>query len=140
MKFCSKCGAQIDDAAVVCPNCGCSTQAAPRQKSTLGTVALVFMIISIVAMLLSAIITAVGIPALMEATGAGGSAEGQMLVITAIIQAVFSIIPLAWMIPMTVSLSRKLKNGVPVTTAFKVCTLIFVNLLSGILLLCMKDN
>lgn len=25
MKYCSKCGAQIMDAAVICPNCGCST-------------------------------------------------------------------------------------------------------------------
>lgn len=24
--FCSKCGKQIDDEAVICPNCGCSTQ------------------------------------------------------------------------------------------------------------------
>lgn len=24
--YCSKCGAQIDDAAVICPRCGCPTQ------------------------------------------------------------------------------------------------------------------
>lgn len=24
--YCSKCGAQIDDAAVICPRCGCATQ------------------------------------------------------------------------------------------------------------------
>lgn len=24
--YCTKCGAQIDDAAVVCPQCGCATQ------------------------------------------------------------------------------------------------------------------
>lgn len=24
--YCSKCGAQIDDAAIICPRCGCATQ------------------------------------------------------------------------------------------------------------------
>ena len=27
MKFCTHCGKEIMDAAVICPNCGCSTQA-----------------------------------------------------------------------------------------------------------------
>lgn len=26
MKFCEKCGKEIMDEAVICPNCGCSTQ------------------------------------------------------------------------------------------------------------------
>lgn len=26
MKFCSKCGAEINDEAVVCPKCGCETE------------------------------------------------------------------------------------------------------------------
>lgn len=51
------------------------------------------------------------------------------------------IIPLAWMIPMTV-ISWKIYKGTRAnTTAFGVCTLIFVNLISGILLLCStKDD
>ncbi|MGI6032168.1 MAG: DUF2510 domain-containing protein [Coriobacteriales bacterium] len=51
------------------------------------------------------------------------------------------IIPLAWMIPMTV-ISWKIYKGTRAnTTAFGVCTLIFVSLVSGILLLCStKDD
>ena len=50
------------------------------------------------------------------------------------------IIPLAWCIPMTISYSKKLESGEPISTGFKVCTLLFVNLISGILMLCDKDQ
>lgn len=41
---------------------------------------------------------------------------------------------------MTVSMSRKLKNGQPISVGFKVCTLLFLNTVSGILLLCIPEN
>lgn len=50
------------------------------------------------------------------------------------------LLPLAWNIPMTVSLSKKLDNHEPISTGFKVCVLLFSNLIAGILLLCMKDE
>ncbi|MCM1113893.1 MAG: hypothetical protein NC397_00195 [Clostridium sp.] len=56
--FCSKCGNEINDQAVVCPNCGCSTgndnQSMPltdapmiknEEKKTLASCALVFAIL-----------------------------------------------------------------------------------------------
>lgn len=46
------------------------------------------------------------------------------------------IIPLAWMIPMTVHTWSLYKGTRPNTVAFGVCTLLFVNVISGILLLC----
>lgn len=45
------------------------------------------------------------------------------------------IIPLAWMVPMTVHSWGIYKGTKPNTTAFGVCTLLFLNLISGILLL-----
>lgn len=50
------------------------------------------------------------------------------------------IIPLAWMIPMTVISWGIYKGTKRNTTAFGVCTLIFVNLVSGILLLVSKKD
>lgn len=47
----------------------------------------------------------------------------------------WAIIPLAWMIPMTVHCWGIYKRRKENTTAFGVCTLIFVNLIGGILLL-----
>lgn len=47
----------------------------------------------------------------------------------------WTIVPLAWMIPMTVVSWGIYKRTKKNTTAFGVCTLIFVNVVSGILLL-----
>lgn len=46
-----------------------------------------------------------------------------------------AIIPLAWCIPMCVSYARKTKNGEPVSTAFGVCSILFVSFIGGILVL-----
>lgn len=50
------------------------------------------------------------------------------------------IIPLAWMIPMTVRCWGIYKGTKPNTTAFGVCTLIFLSLVGGILLLISKKD
>lgn len=50
------------------------------------------------------------------------------------------IVPLAWMIPMTVISYGIYKGTKHNTVAFGVCTLIFLNLISGILLLCSKKD
>lgn len=52
----------------------------------------------------------------------------------------WAIIPLAWMIPMTVISYGIYKGNKRNTVAFGVCTLIFVNLISGILLLVSKKD
>lgn len=50
------------------------------------------------------------------------------------------LIPLAWCIPMTVSIFRSMRDKRPVSTGMKVCTLLFVNLIAGICLLCVKEE
>lgn len=50
-----------------------------------------------------------------------------------------AIIPLLWCVPMTISYFNKTKRGEPVSVGFKVCTLLFVNMIAGILMLCDKD-
>lgn len=50
------------------------------------------------------------------------------------------IIPLAWCLPMTISYFNKVKNGERVSDGFKVCTLLFVSLVSGILMLLDNEN
>ncbi|MBQ8751767.1 MAG: hypothetical protein IJZ13_01535 [Clostridia bacterium] len=106
MKYCSRCGTQLVDEAVICVGCGCAvatvpTYAAPK-SSGLTTAAKVFMVMGTVIMGLY-------------------------------------IIPLAWCIPMTVSYFNKVKYGQPVSTGFKVCSLLFVSMLGGIFMLCDKD-
>jgi hypothetical protein len=52
----------------------------------------------------------------------------------------WTIIPLAWMIPMTVISHGIYKGTKKNTTTFGVCTLLFMNLASGILLLVSKKD
>ena len=47
----------------------------------------------------------------------------------------WAIIPLCWMVPMTVHYSRCVREGRRVGTAFAVCTLLFCSFISGILIL-----
>lgn len=59
-----------------------------------------------------------------------------------IIGCVFSVwgflIPLCWSIPMTIHYWKAVENRQPVSTGFKICTLLFVNIVAGIIMLC--DN
>lgn len=106
MKYCRKCGGQIEDDAVICVHCGCSTEEKPAQTqpSTLKTVAKVFMILSCV------------------------------------VGAFCFFIPLLWTLPMTIKYCNAIKNNESVSTGFKVCTLLFVSMIAGILMLCDNDN
>lgn len=63
-----------------------------------------------------------------------------ILNIVATVSIGWTIIPLAWMIPMTVISYGIYKGTKKNTTAFGVCALIFVNLISGILLLVSKKD
>lgn len=49
-------------------------------------------------------------------------------------------LPLAWTVPMTLNYIKKSKANEPTTLAFKICTLIFVNVLVGILMLCFEQH
>lgn len=64
----------------------------------------------------------------------------KVFMIIACVTKAFYIIPLFWTIPMTVILSKKLKNKKPIGFGFKICTLIFVNLIAGILLFCVTND
>ncbi len=49
------------------------------------------------------------------------------------------LLPLAWCLPITISIFGRMKRGEPVGTGLKVCAMLFVNLIGGILLLCRAD-
>ena len=112
MKYCTKCGKELIDEAVICTGCGCavgnkevvdlfsSAQPVEHEVSTLKTIAKVFMIL-----------------------GTVGSGIFGFLV------------PLAWCLPMTLSYCKKIENGEPIGVGFKICSLLFVNLIAGILML-----
>ncbi len=139
MKYCPKCGAELLDEAEMCPSCGESlAKKSSSNNGTLYTVAKVFMIITIAASLIGALMSVITLAGLGSL--ATSAEELAALKITQIAALIGYLIPLAWCIPMTISLSKKVKNREPISTAFKVCTLLFVNIISGICLLCAKND
>jgi len=50
------------------------------------------------------------------------------------------LIPLAWCIPMYIHYTNSVKRNEPIGNAFKICILLFVNMIAGILMFCEKDE
>lgn len=126
MKYCQHCGAEIEDEAVVCIHCGCATNDVKTKtsNSNLGKIALIFMIIACV----------------LNPILGGTRYLFAKDIETGLGQLIGGLITLAWCIPMTVHFSNKLKNGESVGIAFKICTLLFVSRVGGILMLCMPQE
>lgn len=111
MKFCSKCGKELHDEAVVCVGCGCAVAPAtpvapvkevkPKKKyGGLATAAKVFCILGVIC-------------------------QG------------WTLLALAWTLPLTIVFCKKVKAGKRVGVGLKICLLLFVSLLGGIFALCM---
>ena len=141
MKYCSKCGAELFDEAVICVKCGCpvSPQYAyarePQKKApkTSG-----FRIASMVLLIVTLSIVALyaGLFSFVALIGAFGGAEFFVMLIVALI----FLAPLAWMIPMLVVYCKAVKRKSPIGVGLKVCILIFFNVVAGILLLCDSEE
>ena len=151
MKYCSHCGTAIPDEAEICMHCGCRV-GAPAKKpqnendKTLGLIAKIFLIITDVSIATSAlsflfIILVFGV---LGKTIPGFTPNDQIALAivngTFVAMLIFALVPLAWCIPMTVVVHRRLRDKQPIGTGFKICVLLFCNVVSGILLLCMKDE
>lgn len=109
MKYCTHCGSELVDEAVICPHCGCATERFPQKTSSSGdsalkTLAKVFMIIGCIS------------------------------------SAFAFLIPLCWTIPMTVYYFKKTDNNEKIGIGFKICALLFVNTIAGIMMLCDSSN
>ena len=108
--ICKPCGTEINDEAVICVKCGCNV----GEKKSVA-------------------------PIKTERDDTMSIVIKVFLILGCISQG-WLLIPLAWCIPITVKIFNCLKNGLPISTGMKVCTLIFVNLVAGICLLCMDDK
>lgn len=68
------------------------------------------------------------------------STAAKVFMVIACISAGLALIPLCWMIPMTVHYFHAVRDKRHVGVGFKVCSLLFVNLLAGIFMLCAKED
>lgn len=121
MKYCSHCGNELLDEAYICPKCGCKvSESAYKETNSLQTAAKIFMVLTcsvygIISLIYFIVFFFTFVPVFLA-----------------------YLLPLAWQIPMTVYYFKATNEHERVSTGFKVCTLLFVNLISGILMLC--DN
>lgn len=110
--FCKYCGEKIDAGVRVCPHCHniLDDVVGPQMNTYRGVEgASTLRLLAFVFALISLILTAI------------------------------AIVPLCWTIPMTMHIYRGYKYNMPISLAFKVCTLFFLSFIGGILLLCDQD-
>ena len=100
---------KINDEAVVCVHCGCSAEQIIQKQHDDAQTKSTMKTIAKILMIVSTAITGLWL------------------------------IPLAWCLPMTLNYCKKLNNNEPVSMNFKICTLLFVNLIAGILMLCEEN-
>ena len=128
MKFCADCGAQIDDNAIFCGNCGKATS---EQQATNNNNYQDFQGYQTY--------PTPEEPAKKELSGLGKAAK-ILTVIGAILTSISTYcLGFIWCIPMVLSFNKKIKRGEKISTAFKVCILLFVSSVGGILMLCDPD-
>lgn len=61
-------------------------------------------------------------------------------VVSGIVTLFLCLLPLVWNIPMTRKISKIKKGEKPLSTGFSICSLLFQNLITGILLLCCQKD
>lgn len=110
--FCCHCGAQIHDEAVFCVHCGCSVKPLTPAPAPVPVQQPKDDTMSIII---------------------------KIFMVVGCISMGWALLPLAWCIPMTVSVFKSIDSGKPISTGMKVCSLLFVNTIAGICMLCAND-
>ena len=117
MKKCNQCGTIVSDDEKICNNCGGEAfDAAPDFNTA---------------------------PEVNGANGGNKPVGGtilqklsKVLMVISCIAGGLLILPLAWLIPITVVYCKKVKSGKKVGVGFKICVLLFVNVFAGVSMLC----
>lgn len=182
MKYCSKCGWEMQDDEVFCRNCGTQSVSSQEPKmyntpyvddtppktvnKTKRIIITILLAIAIVGILSNAF-DCFELASTLSEDGEGTLRQllednpylemnfndipldqmtsteiaqfAEILRIIMIVIGVCCLIPLCWTIPMSIKIFKAMKEGTVLKTGFKICTLIFVNLITGIVLLCSSD-
>lgn len=114
MPYCTKCGAEMKEEDAFCPSCGC-----PKGAGTAVAAA----------------------PASKEeGLTAIETVAFVFMILGTVFAAMVFLIPLAWCIPMTIHAKKAMDEKRKIDVGFKVCTLLFVSIVAGILLLCRDEK
>ena len=131
MNYCYNCGSKISEYDVYCSFCGTKIEKEVVDKKKSGRKAnKVFKLIAkitagvefgLVAFVLSLIA--------LDLSIFGFFMEGLIVMI-----------PLIWMLPLMLSVYRKINNNEYMSKAYKICVLIFLSIPTGVMLLLIKDE
>lgn len=136
--YCRKCGQEINEGTRFCPNCGCNLDLSSDNQSTnkgLDTATRIFFILAMAGSVLASLFCSIGIIVGFIAPSLAGTMVGIIFIIYTII----CLIPLCWVIPMYKHFVKCRKENIQISIAFKICTLIFVNVIAGILILIREE-
>ena len=139
--YCENCGAQLDEDAVFCTNCGATVERDDTNNSNSNNAKTKYCIKCGAPLPHGApICLKCGCEADTKAKGPStlSTVAKAFMIVGCVVAGLEALLPLCWAIPMTLHYHRCLEEGKPVSTAFKVCSLLFVNTVAGILMLC--DN
>ncbi len=143
MKYCTNCGTQLPDEAYVCNQCGTAQGQAPVQQNYAPPQGYAPPQQGYAPPQQGYVPPQGYAPqqAYAPAPQVSGLATAAkiLMIISTVVMGLY-LIPLAWCLPMTISYCNKLKTGQPVSIGFKICTLLFVNTIGGILMLCDNKN
>lgn len=156
MKYCPTCGEELNGELKFCPNCGVAvptdledvekqqtieekpndieTNKKIKDQKTIGTVILLIMYV---------LVAYVAFGAVTDFPASAGYIMFSILHISNSywpIKRLLSLIPLLWMIPMTIKADRYIKKGKKFEPLFAVATLLFFNVIAGILMFAYNPN
>lgn len=127
--YCSHCGNELEENEKFCSKCGqsCEAESAPNNSEN---------------PFASNAPNPFAAPFLPTRRESGISTAAKILMILGTIGIGIStfLIGLAWAIPMTVHYFNSIKFRRPIGTGFKICSLLFVNTIAGILMLCDNEH
>ena len=132
MKICPNCGIQLADDAAFCTQCGAAQAVAePQAPIDTNDQPPVYQ---------PPVYDAPVQPEVPPVSGLARTALIFMIIGTIVMACSTYCLGLIWCLPMTLAYNKALKNGTTLSTGFKVCSLIFVSTVGGILMLCDRDH
>jgi uncharacterized membrane protein YvbJ len=114
MSYCSKCGAELKENSAYCSMCG-----SPVENPGFNGYQYQY-----------------GYQPQRQESGIAVAAKIFMIIGTISLALSTFLIGLIWALPMTIHYFNKIKMGQDVGLGFKICTILFVNTIAGILMLC----
>lgn len=118
MNYCTNCGQNIDNDDLYCTNCGHQLISKKDNNTNKATT------------------YSTANTSAYKKNSSLDTAIKVFMILACIADSSFFLIMLIWTIPMTISAWNKMENGEEISVGFKICYLLFVGKLAGILLLC----